>query len=789
MLGSMSHENFRPKISEKSWSPQLETQILESWRQSDLYRFETNPNKKVFSIDTPPPYVNTPIHIGQAYTFTWMDAIARYKRMMGYNVLFPIGLDRNGLPIEVQTEKEYKIKMTNTPREEFLEKARQLLSRAGTTSLEILKRLGHSYNEFEIKYQIGGRYETDDAEYRKLTQDTFIRLYQKGLIYEAERTSNYCPVCHTVISDAEVEYKESSTALHFIKFKIEDKNDVIIATTRPELIPACKLIIFNPDDYRYKHLEGKTAITPIFENEVKIQSHPAAKQDFGTGLMMICSYGDYTDIRILRELNINPTYVIDEDGRMNQNARDYKGLTIKEARIKIIEDLKQKNLLVKSDTSFHREPICWRSKNPIEFIPMKEIYLKQVEFKRDLLKIADQMNFYDPDSKRLLIDWINSVSVDWVISRRRYYGTEIPLWYCDKCGQTILPTPGKYYIPWKQSPPIRVCPKCGESNFKGETRIFDTWFDSSSSEQYILGYLWNRNFFQTNFPCTLRPQGKEIVRSWLYFTTLKSYLLFGKAPFRDVLINYHVIDEKGEKMSKSLGNVIDPQQIIKNYGAETFRIWAFLEGNILKGDIRYSNQRAEGTGKFLTKLWNLGRFLSSFPVPDTAKLLPSEAWILGELSATKTTVERAVDDYNMNAAALALRNFVWNLFADHYVEMVKPRAYGPPSVTTEEQKAAWFGLHYTFRNSLILLAPLIPFITDYLWKAIYGKQSIHKQPFPKIDFTREPPRTTQAIQEFNSLIWNEKKSRGISLKDPISIEIPNELEKFQKDLKLMHNIM
>ncbi|MDG6939867.1 MAG: valine--tRNA ligase [Nitrososphaerota archaeon] len=783
----MSGQGFSPKIEEKTWSAKLESDVLSLWEREDLYSFRADPSKPVFSIDTPPPYINAPIHIGQAHTYTWMDAIARYKRMLGYDVLFPLGLDRNGLPIEVQAEKEFNINVRSTPRDEFIRKARELLDRAGGVSTDTLRRLGHSYNSWQKKYAIGGSYETDDPEYRRMTQETFIDLYKKGLIYEGEKTTNYCPSCHTAISDAEVEYREHTALLNHIEFDVDGKK-AVIATTRPELLPACKLVIYNPEDARYEGLAGKSATVPIFGFRVPIMEHPYAKQEYGTGLVMICSYGDYADIRILRELGVEPTYVIDKEGRMTEKAGAYANLTVKQARSKVIEDLKQSGLYVKGEQTQHREPICWRSKTPVEFIPLKEIYLKQVDFKDRLLATIDRMSFHSPESKKILVDWINSVSVDWVLSRRRYYGTEIPLWYCNGCGETIVPEPGRYYMPWKEPPPVQACPKCGSNSFRGEERILDTWFDSGSSQQYILGYLWDKKKFTENYPCTMRPQGKEIVRTWLYFTVLKSLLLFGRPPFRDVWINYHVVDEKGEKMSKSVGNVIDPQEILKRYGAEAFRLWAFLEGNIANGDIRYSHQRTEGNAKFLTKLWNIGRLISSFPVPDGASPTPSEEWIFAELARTASEVRGSLDAYDLNQAATSLRGFAWNLFADHYMEMVKARAYGGPGISAEAQKAAWYGLHHTFSNTLLLLSPIVPFITDYLWRAMYKKESIHRGAFPEIKADAKRLQVTPRLVEFNSKVWNEKKAKGRSLRESIQVEIPEELEPFAQDIRLMHNI-
>ena len=780
--------SLKPKIEEKRWDKDLEPAIFRKWQEEKLYAFDKNSKKPMYSIDTPPPYVDAPVHIGQAYTYVWMDIMARSRRMMGFNVLFPLGLDKNGLPIEVQTEKHFKILMKETPRREFIRKCKELLKMYGDISLDTFKRLGLSCNSWEIEYKVGGRYETDDPEYRRLTQETFIKLWNRGLVYEDAKPTNYCPVCGTALSDAEIEYVEEDATLNYIIFNVkEDGEKILIATTRPELLCSCKVILFNPNDERYVHLKGKHAVVPIYGQEVRIIPHPYAKMDFGSGLVMICSFGDREDVRLIRELRIEPTYAIDLNGRMNENAGKYSGLTVNEARRGIIEDLKDMGLLVKQEVIRQKKPVCWRSKDPIEFVSLKEFYLKQLEFKDEMLKMADEMNFFAPESKRILIDWINTLSADWVISRRRYYGTEIPLWYCKKCGFTYVPEPGRYYQPWKEDPPIEKCPKCGGRDFIGEKRIFDTWFDSSTSEIYIMGYLWDKEFFNKHFPCYVRPQGKEIVRNWLYFTMLKSYLLFKKKPFRDVWINMHVLDERGRKMSKSLGNVIDPMDVIEKYGAEAFRMWSCLEGDITRKDIRVSLEKIRGASKFLTKLWNVSRFISAFPLCGKVELTATDKWILGELSNLIEAVKRGYLEYRFYDVAISIRDFVWDLFAPHYVEMVKPRAYGR-GFSESEQKAAWFTLHTCLRVILKLLAPIIPFITDHLWLKIYDKTSIHKEFFPEAEWGTEFNKLTKKITDFNSLVWNRKKEKGLSLRESIKIKIPEELNPFAKDLVAMHRI-
>src|SRR3989338_7179738 len=444
-------------IEEKNWSKDFEKEIYEEWKNSKSYSFNPKSGSGVFSIDTPPPYVNTPIHIGYAATYALMDMFARFNRMCGKNVLFPLGLDRNGLPIEVAAEKKFNISFIGAPREKFIEACKKLLEESSASSIDSFLKLGISFNSWEEGKHEGDVYFTDSSEYRALTQATFIDLWNKGLVYEDDRTNNYCPGCRTTIADAEIEYAEMQSAFNDIIFTVKETGEkIIIGTTRPELVCTCGTVIFNPEDKRYAHLEGKTAVTPVFEREVPIRSHPYADIEKGTGLMMMCAFGDQTDIRFFREMKIEPKIAINADGRMNTNTGFLEGLKVKEAREKMLEELKSRELLVKQRNIDHRTPICERSKHPIEFISMPELYLKQVEFRGEMRKIAEEVSFFAPHSRQILLDWIESVSIDWPISRRRYYATEIPLWYC-RCGEVLLGEKGKYVQPWREE---KRC-KCG----------------------------------------------------------------------------------------------------------------------------------------------------------------------------------------------------------------------------------------------------------------------------------------------------------------------------------------
>ena len=772
---------FSPKIKEKRWNPELEKKIRKIWDKEKIYAFNRNTKKKIFSIDTPPPYPSgRPWHIGAAAHYSQIDMIARTARMMGFEVFFPIGIDRNGLPVELYTEKKYGISMHETPREKFIQLCTNALDDLEAEMIQIMKMMGLS-GDFDNYYR------TDSKEYRTSTQTTFIDLWNKGLIYEDTRPNNYCIECGTTIADAEIEYEELPTELIYIKFKMKETGkEIIIATTRPELLCSCAAVIYNPKDERYKDLEKKHAIIPIFGREVPIFAHPYAKEEFGSGILMICSYGDYSDVRLFRELNLEEIIAITPDGKMGKSAGKYAGLTIKEAREEIISDLEKTGLIEKIEKITHRTPLCYRSKTPIEIIPMKEYYLKQLDFVPELLNIAKRIKFFPERHREILMDWINSLSIDWPISRRRYYGTEIPIWYCKNCKKACTPKPGKYYQPWKENPPFKQCPHCkSDKGFEGETRTFDTWMDSSISPLFISQYQKDDKFFKKTFPSGIRPQAKDIIRTWLHYTILRCYQLTKKPAFERAWIMGYGVDEKGERMSKSKGNVVDPIPILENYGGDIFRFWNAAESS-LGSDFRYSDDRIQGSAKFLTKLWNISRFISMFPQPAKAKLIQTDKWILSELNELIKKCKEGYDEFNFFTPANDIREFTWNLFASHYIEMVKTRAYGE-GFNKDEQKSAWYTLHLVLKTLLKLFAPIAPCITDYIWKELYSK-SIHKELFPTPQWKFGFEKLTCELTEFNMKIWKMKKDKGFSLITEIKIEVPKTLNKFEKDLKKMHHL-
>jgi len=771
---------MEPKISEKAWNPKLEKKILKKWEDDKIYDF--TPQDDNFTIDTPPPYPSgRPWHIGAAAHYAQIDMIARTARMAGKNVYFPIGIDRNGLPVELYTEKKYKIRMRETDRDEFLKLCREALDDLEDEMILIMKNIG-------ISGDFTNYYRTDSEEYRTLTQSTFIELWKKGQVYQANRPNNYDWVSGTTIADAEIIYEDLPTKLVYMKFKIKDTNkEIIIASTRPELVCACKTIIVNPKDERYTQYIGKKIIVPITNAEVELRTHHSAKQEFGSGAVMICSYGDQNDVALFRELQLEEIIAIGLDGRMTEVAGEYAGLKPKQARTKIIEDMKTKGFVEKIEDIIHRTPLSERSKIPIEIIPMEEYYLKQKESVEKMKALGDEITFHPTMHKQILMNWIESINIDWPISRRRYYGTEIPIWYCKKCSEPYVPEPGKYYRPWKEDCPISQCPKCQSTEFVGEERTFDTWMDSSISPLFVSKFGKDEEFFNKVYPASIRPQAKDIVRTWLYYTLLRCEQLTGKKPWSEAWIMGYGLDEKGMKMSKSKGNAIDPLPIIEKLGADTFRFWSASEIN--HGyDFRCNEQKIESTKKFLSKLWNVSRFLSSFSVIKSATTNASDKWILSELDNLVKECKKGYDEYNFFIPAIAIREFTWNLFAAHYIEMVKVRAYGI-DFSNEERDGAIFTLHKVLSTILKLLAPITPFITEYLWNTLYSEESIHKQKQVEVENLEVKSNITKDITEFNSKVWNEKKTQNLSLKDSIKIEIPSNLESFKKDLKSMHNLI
>ena len=765
-----------PRLTEKAWDPALEEEVLALWRaDTALHGFDPEPGQPVYVIDTPPPYPSGSWHIGAVMSYSMIDMIARSQRMLGRAVLFPFGLDRNGINIERTVEKKAGKPLHLWDREAFIAECRREIEVIGQGLLDLAKRAG-------LSADFGRVYLTDSDEYRAFSQAMFLELWPRGLFYRGERPTLWCPACETPLAEADIEYEGRASKLVWIRFPLRDGGHIPIATPRPELLVACRAVIVHPDDERYRAVQGATAKVPLYGHEVPVVAHPAAKPEFGSGAAMICSYGDTVDVQIFRDLRLEPVKAIDERGRMTEAAGGYKGLKVDAARGRAIEDLEAQGALEKVEPVQHKTPLCSRSATPIEFISSDAWYLKQLEFREDIRGIARSMEFRPTRHRQLLLDWIDSLTIDWPVSRRRYYHTEIPLWYCKACGETLAPPPGKYYRPWKDPAPFERCPTCGGRDFVGEERVFDTWMDSSVSNLYVTRYRTDPAFSEANFPTSLRPQGRDIVRTWLYYTALKSWLLRGGPPFRTVFIHGLGLDARGRAMHRTLGNIIEPWPLIRKHGADALRFFAASETNP-GDDYRISEAKIGGAGKFLTKLWNVARFISSFEEPPAGKLHPTDEWILAELNGLIGTCRGSYEDLNLFVPANRGRDFLWNVFAPHYVEMVKSRAYAGDS-------GALWTLHACLRDLLRLLAPIVPFSTDKIWRSVYGG-SVHGEalPHPRDGIPGSRLEASEAILAFNSEIWKRKRDRGMNLNAPLAdVVVPEPLRPYEPDLRKMHRL-
>ena len=778
------------KESRKTFEPKDELEILEYWKRSDVH-LSFNNSHDWFVIDIPPPYATGSMHVGGSAHYIQIDMIARYFRMNKMNVHFPWGVDRNGLPVELIAEKKLNKKATEIPRDVFLQQCKSILDETEHRIVDTLSRVGLSC-DFDHGYK------TDSSEYRAFTQSTFIKIWEKGLVYEEERPVNWCPSCKTTIADAELDQEERPSSLFYVKFDLEgDKNGVnqiTVATTRPELIGACQAIIYNPSDSRYSNLDGRYAVVPVYGHRVPIIPHPYAKPEFGSGIVMICSYGDQSDIRLFKELKLKPRVLLNEYAHMKESAGPLSGLKVTGARKKILSLLEEEGRMIRKEFITQTAPVCWRCSTPVEYINVKEYYLKQIDFLQDILKFSkEQISFCPPESINILIDWINSISSDWPISRRRFYGTELPIWYCKECGTPNLPPPGPYYQPWRESFPLKACKKCGGQEFVGEDRTFDTWVDSSVSALYILEMAKKLGYAELTVPISLRPQGIDIVRTWLFYSLLRVYQLTGKPAFKYVRLSGMGLDEHGRAMHRHLGNVVYPEPMVNKYGADAFRLWTASESK-LGSNYLFSESRVAGARKFITKLWNVSRFISQFEPPNEGeyRLEPIDIAILEKLDKLILECKNSFKQLDPFGAAKSIRYFTWDLFADHYIEAVKSRAYNRNNdFSSSSSKGAIYTLYFVLDNIAKLLAPISPFVTEGIYQTLpHNKKSIHLEDYPSPKgLEKKYSVVFDIFMQLNSMIWNYKRGKSLSLASAVSgLCIPSELKVFEKEIVSMHKV-
>lgn len=713
----------------------IEKKWQRKWEEWGIYHFDWKDHSKpTFSIDTPPPYPSGEFHMGNVLNWTYFDIVARYKRMRGFNVYFPQGWDCHGLQIERRAEKEYGVSKSETPTAEFINLCKKFVDKYINIMKTAIKQLGCS-NDWTTEYK------TMNPDYWRRTQLSFIMLYKKGYIYQGTHPVNWCPGCETAIADAEVNYETRQGTIYYIKFPLEKNGYLTIATTRPELIPACVTIAVNPKDQRYKQYVGKNIHIPTTNRTVKIITDNMVDPEFGTGVVMICTYGDKADVKTVAKHKLPTITVLTKDGKMNQNTGKYEGLTTQEAKKAIAEDLKKQGLLVKAEPIQQEIGLCDRCDTPIEILETKQWFMKTRQLTDQVEETANALKWYPDYMKTRLIDWAKSLDWDWVISRQRVFGTPIPIWYCQKCGELILAEESWPPIdPKQENPRIQKCPKCGHGKFVPERDVFDTWMDSSITCAVHAG--WpdkSEEEWRRLFPADLHASGTDIIRTWAYYLMVRHLALFGETPYKTCLINGMVLGSDGRKMSKSLGNYIATPEVFKKYGADTSRQWA-AGGGTTGSDIPFRWPDVEYAWRFLIKLWNASRFasllLEDYKPIEASELTLLDKWLLARMNRATVRVTEALERCQFNIVMEEIRNFAWRDLCDNYIEAAKHRLYKGEVYGEEKRKAAQYTLYTALYRLLQLFAPIAPHITEEIYQTMFaedmGYKSIHVSPWPRV---------------------------------------------------------
>ncbi|MEM2971391.1 MAG: valine--tRNA ligase [Candidatus Bathyarchaeia archaeon] len=742
------------------------------WEDMGIYRFDWEDRQRpTFSIDTPPPYPSGEFHMGNVLNWTYFDIVARYKRMRGYNVYFPQGWDCHGLSVEVQVEREHNIRKRDFPPDKFRELCKALVEKYIAMMKEGVKRLGCSV-DWTTEYR------TMDSDYWRRTQLSFIILYKKGFVYQGTHPVNWCSRCETAIADAEVEYEEREGALHYIKFPLEScKEHLLIATTRPEFISACVAVAVNPMDDRFKTYIGRKIVVPVVNRTVEIIADEGVDPSFGTGVVMICTYGDKEDVKTVIRHKLPVITILTENGRLNENGGKYAGLTIKEAKEAIVQDLKAEGLLEKTERLRQEIGVCQRCGTPVEILERKQWFMKTRILTDKVEETANKVIWYPDYMKTRLIDWARSLDWDWVISRQRIFATPIPVWYCKNCGETILAEESWVPIdPKLENPRIGKCPKCGGKDFIPEQDVFDTWMDSSITCAVHAGWP-DREDWRRLFPADLHPSGVDIIRTWAYYLMVRHLALFEETPYKSCLINGMVLGSDGRKMSKSLKNYVAAPEVLDKYGTDATRQWA-AAGGATGSDIPFRWSDVEYGRRFLTKLWNAARFVSvqleDYKIGEKFELQLLDRWVLSKIEKLTQKVTEALEKCQFNIAVEEVRNFTWHVFCDQYIEAVKDRLYKPERYGETQRKAVQCTLYNVLYRVIQLLAPITPHITEEIYQIMYagdvGVKSLQLTPWPEPDLKRideEAERKGDLVIAVITEIRREKAER----RKPLNMEI------------------
>ncbi|MGH3871606.1 MAG: valine--tRNA ligase [Pseudonocardiaceae bacterium] len=738
-------------------SSAVEAGVRSFWEARDVYRYDPDAGGPVFSIDTPPPYVSAShLHVGHAMSYSQADFVVRYRRMRGERIFYPMGFDDNGLPTERFVEQKYGIKAADTPRAEFIALCMKETKATAARYEDLWRRVGLSVDWSQT-------YSTIDPRCQATAQTSFIKLRQAGYIRRSRDPILWCVECQTALAQADVEDLERRGRIHQIDFSsAETGRSLIISTTRPELLAACVAMYFHPGDERYSELEGTFARVPVFGHEVPIKVDESVDPEFGTGLMMVCTFGDVEDVNKWRRDSLDLRLVLGPDGRFDQSTGPLAGRNIDDARHVILDLLKDSGELLDSTSIRQVVGVHERCSTPVEFQIRPQWFVRIMEHRERFRVRATELEWAPEMMMRRLDDWIDGLKWDWNITRQRHYGVPFPVWYrLDENGEPIqdhVLTPELSALPVDPStdlPPGFVEAQRGKpGGFAGDPDVMDTWMTSSLSPQINDGWaVSGTGSDPTLAPMSLRVQAFEIIRTWLFYTLIQSEFHFGRVPWKTVMISGWGLNEQGKKISKrdlekstnaDGFNRYVPDQVIARYGADALRLWATSAR--LGNDLRYNEKDVRVGRKFTVKLWNVGRFInlhsdgfdaSSMAPTPVADRTAVDRWVLAHLAEAIERTTEAFDQYDFMQAHKAASRFFWFIFCDRYLEMIKDRFLDPDKHSDLERLSAQWTMREVYRTVLALFAPFAPFVTEHLYQRSYADQetasSIHVSPWPTVD--------------------------------------------------------
>ena len=732
---------------EGKFEPQtFEEEIYKNWNEKCYFKPSNDKTKKPYTIVIPPPNITGKLHMGHALDETLQDILIRYKRMQGFNTLWVPGTDHASIATEAKIVEKLKVEgitKEDLGRDGFLKRAWEWKEEYGGTILNQLKKLGCSCDWSRERF-------TMDEGLSNAVKDVFVDLYNKGLIYKGKRMINWCPYCNTSISDAEVEYEEEPTHLWHVKYPVkgEEGKFVIVATTRPETMLGDTGVAVHPDDERYKDLVGKTVILPIMNKEIPIIADEFVEKEFGTGAVKLTPAHDPNDYQAALKHNLEIIPVFDEEFKMNNLVPEYKGMDMYEAREKIVERLQREGYLVKIEDYTHNVGKCYRCHHTIEphiseqwFVKMEPLAKPAIEAVR-----TGKVEFVPERFDKIYYNWMENIQ-DWCISRQLWWGHRIPAYYCQKCGEVIVS---------KEEP--HKCTKCGSTNLKQDEDTLDTWFSSALWPFSTLGWPEQTEDYKYFYPTSTLITGYDIIFFWVARMIFSALEHTGQVPFNKVFIHGIVRDSLGRKMSKSLGNGIDPLEIIAKYGTDALR-FSLVLGISPGNDIRYMPEKLESASNFANKLWNASKFVLSNMPKDGSKLaedrLPEnlcyeDKWILSKLNKLVKEVTNNLENFELGIATQKVYDFIWNEFCDWYIEMVKSRLYDENCTT---KFAAQYTLNKVLKDSLKLLHPVMPFVTEKIYMQLYhNDESIMISKWPEYTESLSFEKEEEQVEKLKTII-------------------------------------